>query len=123
MRTLLSLTALASVIFGVPLLVIPDVLVSIFGIKLDIAGNLFARILGASWLGYAVFNWNLRDSANQVVRQIVYGDLIVAVVGLILSLYTVATNLGNALVWLWVVLFLSYGVAFVYFLWVRPQPA
>lgn len=85
--------------------------------------NLFARILGASWLGYAILNWNAREGANETQRQVLTADFIVALVGLLISFYAIANNLGNALMWLWVVLFLAYGIAFVYFLWIRPRPA
>lgn len=119
---LLSATALLALLFGVGLALMPDVLLGIFGVTLDVTGVLFARNLGGAWLGYALLNWQAREASTQTRRAVVQADLIVAAFGVVLSLYAIST-FGGALMWLWVALFVVFIAWQGFVLWVRPERA
>ena len=109
MNAVLTATAALALIFGVAQLLVPTPVLGIFGIKLDITAELFARAQGAAYLGYAVFNWQARSSDLRAQRAAVLADLFVALSGLIISVYSMLQGFGNALIVVWVVAFLVVG--------------
>ena len=117
---MLTATAALALLFGIGQLLIPGLLLSIFGVALDVNADLFARALGGAYLGYAVFNWQVRGSDVRAQRAAVLADLIIAVSGVLISLYAIALGNGNALIWVWVTVFLIFGAWQAYVLWRRP---
>jgi hypothetical protein len=105
----LSATAVLALLFGIGQLLIPGLLLSTFGVSLDVNADLFARALGGAYLGYAVFNWQVRGSDVRAQRAAVLADLVVALSGVIISLYAISLGNGNALMWIWVAVFLVFG--------------
>jgi hypothetical protein len=105
----LSATALLALVFGLGQLLVPVPLLGIFGVKLDVTAELFARAQGAAYLGYAVFNWQSRTSDPRAQRAALVADLFIAVSGLILSVYSLVQGYGNALIWIWIAVFVVVG--------------
>ena len=122
MNAVLTATAALALVFGLGQLLIPVPLLGIFGVRLDTTAELFARAQGGAYLGYAVFNWLVRGSDAGAQRAAVLADLIVAVTGALISLYTLLVGNGNALILVWVILFAAFAVWQAYVLW-RPSPA
>jgi hypothetical protein len=116
---LLTATAVLALIFGIGQAAIPGVLLSIFNVTLDANADLFARTLGGTWLGYALLNWRARHGAADFQRSVVMADLIVAVFGVVISLYAISLGNGNALMWVWVALFVIFGAWQGYVLFAR----
>lgn len=121
MNAVLSATGLLALLFGAGQLLIPGLLLSIFGVRLDVNADLFARALGGAYLGYAVVNWQARAGEPRMQRAVVLADLIVAASGLVISLFAIALGNGNALMWVWVAVFAIFGAWQAYVLW-RPAP-
>lgn len=121
MKNLLGLTAVVSVVFGAMLTLIPEVTGSLFGVKYDPAGALTARVLGGAWLGYAYLNWRGREAPLVSQRGILGIDLIQDVVGLVATTLGALGGIGTTLIWFWPALFLVFGIAQVYFLWLAPK--
>lgn len=111
---LLGFTALVSVLFGVLLATIPEPLLAIFGITLDFNASLFARVLGGSWLGYAVVNWFARGADVAAQRAVLLADLLTALTGLAASAFVAVRGQASALVWAWVVMFVAFALAQAY---------
>lgn len=119
MNAVLTATAALALVFGVAQLVVPGPVLGIFGIKLDVTADLFARAQGAAYLGYAVFNWRVRASDVRAQRAAVLADLFVAIAGLLISVFSLVQGYGNALIWIWIVAFAAFGLWQAYVLW-RP---
>ena len=119
MNALLTATAVLALLFGIGQAAIPGVLLSIFNVTLDANADLFARTLGGTWLGYALLNWRARHGGIDFQRSVVMADLIVAVVGVVISLYAISLGNGNALMWVWVALFVAFGAWQAYVLLAR----
>lgn len=109
MDPVLTATAVLALVFGIGQLLAPGMLLSIFGVTLDTNADLFARALGGAYLGYAVANWQVRASDERAKRAVVLADLVVAVSGLLISLYSISLGRGNALMWIWAVVFVIFG--------------
>lgn len=76
-QTFVSLAAVASVASGLAALLAPAQLALVFGATLDDQGIVQARLLGASYLGYAAICWfgkDIRDGAAQ--RAIALGSFV-----------------------------------------------
>jgi hypothetical protein len=116
-NAVLSATAGLALIFGVAQLVMPGPVLGIFGVKLDATAELFARAQGGAYLGYAIFNWMARASDLRAQRAAVLADLIVAVSGLVISVYSLAQGYGNALILVWIVAFGLFGAWQAWVLW------
>ena len=117
MRMLLTATAILALLFGIGQAAVPGILLSIFGVTLDVNADLFARTLGGTWLGYALLNWRAREGGLDFQRTVVMADLIVAVFGIVVSLYAISRGTGSALMWVWVALFVVFGAWQAYVLW------
>ena len=114
---LLTATAILALLFGIGQAAVPGILLSIFGVTLDVNADLFARTLGGTWLGYALLNWRAREGGLDFQRTVVMADLIVAVFGIVVSLYAISRGTGSALMWVWVALFVVFGAWQAYVLW------
>jgi hypothetical protein len=108
-NAVLSATAALALVFGVAQLALPGPVLGIFGVKLDVTAELFARAQGAAYLGYAVFNWQVRASDVRAQRAAVLADLFVAASGLLISVYSLVQGYGNALITVWIVAFAAFG--------------
>jgi hypothetical protein len=108
-NTVLGATALLALVFGLAQLLVPGPVLAIFGVKLDVNAELFARAQGAAYLGYAVFNWMARTSDARAKRAALIADLFVSVAGAAISLYAISLGNGNALMWVWVVAFVAFA--------------
>lgn len=121
MNALLTATAVLALLFGIGQATAPGLLLSIFNVTLDVNADLFARTLGGSWLGYALLNWRARTGGSDFQRAVVMADLIVALFGVVVSLYAISLGQGSAPMWIWVALFVVFGAWQAYVLW-RPAP-
>jgi hypothetical protein len=118
---LLGVTAMVALLFGALLLAIPEPLLALFGLSVDLNASLFARVLGGSWLGYAVVNWFARAADASAQRAVLLADLCTALIGLAACAYVAAQGRTSALAWVWVVLFVMFAIAQLYLLTSLPR--
>ena len=113
---LLMAGAVVTLIFGLALVLVPGTLLSLYGITLNDAGILLARLFGAAFLGYTVLNWFARNASDsEVLRGIVLANLIMDVVGFVVTLLGQLAQVANALGWSSVALYLLFSLGFAYF--------
>jgi len=113
---LLIAGAVVTLIFGLALVLIPGSLLSLYGIEVEAAGILLARLFGAAFLGYTVLNWSARNASDsEVLRGIVLANLIMDVVGFVVTLLGQLAQVANALGWSSVALYLLFSLGFAYF--------
>ncbi len=120
---ILTATAVVAALFALALIAIPETFVAIFGVKYDVYGTLTARVLAGAWFGYAYLNWAARDASPEAQRTTVITDAIQDVVGLVVAGYAAISGVGNALMWVWVAIFVVFGVAYVYLLTMKEAAA
>ena len=117
---LLMAGAVVTLVFGLSLVLVPGGLLSLYGITVNDAGILIARLFGAAFLGFTVLNWSARNAADdQVLRGIVLANLIMDAIGFIVTLLGQIAGLANALGWSSVALYLLFGLGFAYFQFVK----
>ena len=116
-KTLMITKAFVSLGFGILMLAIPALLLSIFGAALGDAGMFTAREYGAALLGNTCLCWigkNLTDPST--TKAIIVALFVYDLVGVIVTLFTVVYGILNPLGWFVVVIYLYFTIGFGYFL-------
>jgi hypothetical protein len=122
LSTLMVVKAVVCLGFGILLLAIPGLLMSLYGVTLDQGGVLMARLYGASLLGNLLLTWFSRnDPGSEALRAAVLGLFVYDAVGLIVALVAVLSGVMNALGWSVVAIYLLLTVGYGYFQFVKPS--
>ena len=124
-KMLFVLSAIVAIIFGLGFLIVPDRVLPLLGTTEQYASTLFAaRFFGFAAFGLGLMLWFAKDVTDEKIqRSFGIANLVVSVVGLVLSLY--ATMAGNAVlrtnVWVPIVLFLLGGLAYGFMIFIKPK--
>src|SRR5437868_9042518 len=108
--------AVVTLVYGLGFLLIPDQVLSWYGINsLPAAGILTARLFGSSLLGYAVLFWLAREAEDSEARRgVVTGAFASTLIGLAVSVLAQLASVTNSLGWLNVVVYLLLTLGFGY---------
>lgn len=119
----MTVTAIGSLLFGLAYLLIPENLLSLYGISLDPSNQWVARYLGSILLGFAVVNWLGRTArSGPALRAILVGSFVASIVGLVIALFQLVNGSGNLLVWSTVVMYFLLSLGFGDFVFRTPPP-
>jgi hypothetical protein len=69
LKTVLTITAVLFLLFGLGNLLVPGLMGEMDGITVTAAYILAARVLGAALLGLAIIIWSLRDATSSPLRN------------------------------------------------------
>jgi len=113
--------AIIVAIFGIGFVLIPTTLASLYGMTLDDAGVLMARLFGGGFIFECIVLFMARNTDRDDVacRGIMLGVVVSNLIGFIVCLLATLAGTWNALGWLSVALFLVFGLAFAYFLFLK----
>jgi hypothetical protein len=124
LKNLLMATAAVGAFFGLLFLLVPAATMDFYGVTLDEAGVWVARLLGASFLGYAAVAWLARDAeASRARRAIEVGYFTGFAIGFVVDLVGQLAGWTNGLGWVNVIIYLLFAAAFGYFAFMRPEAA
>ena len=124
LKTLLIIKAIVCLCFGIPILLVPDFIYSIFGATLAAGGVFAAREYGASLIGNLMLTWFARNSQESDARwAIVLALFVYDAVGFIVTLIAIVSGALNSLGWLIVILYLFLALGFGYFLLPKRKPS
>ena len=117
LKTLLIIKAIVCLCLGIPILLVPNFVYSIFGATLAAGGIFAAREYGASMMGNLMLTWFARNSQESDARwAIVLALFVYDAVGFVVSLIAVLAGVLNPLGWMVVALYLLLALGFGYFL-------
>lgn len=123
LRSLMIIKAIVCIVLGIPILLVPELFYSIFGLALTPAGTFTAREYGASLIGNFLLTWFARDVQDPLSRKaILLGMTFYNAIGFIATLVVVLSGVANFLGWGPVALYLFFAVGFGYFLLKTPKP-
>jgi hypothetical protein len=124
LKTMLIIKALVCLCLGIPILLVPNFIYSIFGATLAAGGVFAAREYGASMMGNLMLTWFARNSPESESRwAIVLALFVYDAIGFIVTIIAVLSGAVNSLGWLIVVLYLFLALGFGYFLLPRRRPS
>ncbi len=120
MRTLFIINAVFQIVFGIGFLLLPTLVLGLFGAQTDITGLTLARVAGSVILSLAVISWLGKDvEPGQAQDAIAWGGVFSAhLLAGFLTLLAVLGGTFNALGWSAVVIDALFVLAFF---WVRMR--
>lgn len=121
-KNLMIIKAIVCLAFGILLLAIPDMLLSIFGATLGAGGMFTAREYGSSLFGNLFLCWFARNSEESDARRaIILALFIYDLIAFVMTSITVISGILNPLGWLIVLVYLFFTLGFGYFLVKTPD--
>ena len=116
--------AVVCLCLGIPILLVPNFIYSIFGASLADGGAFAAREYGASMIGILMLTWFARNAQESEARwAIILALFVYDAIGFIVTLITVIAGKLNPLAWLVVALYLLLALGFGYFLIPKSKTA
>ena len=114
-RTVATANAIASAVFGLAALLVPTALASLYGITFDDAAVYAARLLGGSYVGYAIASFLTRDTADPATRRAIAAANVFAwATGCVVSTFAQVQGLANGFGWATAALELIFAVAWIW---------
>jgi hypothetical protein len=121
MRTLFTANAIVQAMFGVGFLLIPTILLGLFGAQTDATGVMMARVAGSVIISLALVSWLGRDVDSVSAQDaMAWGFILAHFLAGILATLSILSGAFNALGWSSVLIDIVFVVAF---LWVRQNRA
>jgi hypothetical protein len=118
---LMVIKAIVCLVFGIPLLLVPGLLLSFYGITLGPGGVFMARVYGASLLGNLMLTWFARNAEDSEARRAIVLDLFIYdAIGFVVALLVQLSGLMNVLGWSIVAIYLLLALGYGYFQFVKP---
>ena len=124
LKTLMIIKAIVCLCLGIPILIVPNLIYSIFGASLTVGGVFAAREYGASMMGNLMLTWFARNSQESEARwAIILALFVYDAFGFFVTLLAIISGSLNPLAWLIVALYLFLALGFGYFLIPKRKPA
>ena len=123
-QTLMVIKAVVCLGLGVPILLAPVFLYSLFGASLNPGGVFAAREYGASLMGNMLLTWFARNAIESDARRaIVLALCVYDAVGFVITLMAQFTGVLGPLGWFAAAIYLFFAIAFGYFLLPKRKTA
>lgn len=121
LSTLFTVHAIVALLFGFGFVFAPAATLAPYGVTVNEGGILISRLLGAAFFGFSMISWFARNSEESTARQaIVLGYFLGFSVGFAASLFGQLSNVGNALGWSTVGIYLLLALGYGYFQFIKP---
>jgi len=117
-NTFMVIYAVVSAVFGLGFVIMPGLILPIYGVEPDASLKLIGQLFGAVLISLALLAWlvrNLRDSETQ--RAVILSLLVGEALGFIVAFIGQLNGVFNALGWsvIAVYLFFTLGLAYLLF--------
>ena len=118
MDTLFLVALIVEALFGIGFLLIPDLMLTPFGVTFDsMVALIFARLFGSALISFPFLLWFARKSKNPEFKKgVVFSLFAYFLLSTILLIYTVLAGFMNGLGWIVIAIHLILLVWFGYFL-------
>jgi hypothetical protein len=115
-QTLMVVKAAVCLVLGIPILIAPVFLYSLFGASLTPGGVFAAREYGASLIGNLLLAWFARRALRSEIRTAIALDLCVYdAIGFVITLIALFSGVLGILGWFAALIYLFFAIAFGYF--------
>ena len=124
LKYLFTFNAIATIVFGVGSVLMPQTLMSLFGSTLNPAGALMMQYGGVWLIGLGLLAWFARNTDDSQARNaIILASLICYGIAFIVALIAQLGAVLNAFGWGTVILNLVLALGYGYFQFVKPETA
>jgi hypothetical protein len=117
-------SAVISFLFGIPLLIAPNVLTEIYRSTeaLTLPGTYNSMLLGAGLIAFGVINWIAAKSSYAEARVVIIGSLVFDVLGFVVTLTRQLMGVAPTAAWVNVAIFLVLAVLYMSILRAERAP-
>ncbi len=123
-RMLMIIKAVVCLVLGVPILLAPVFLYSLFGTSLNPGGVFAAREYGASLIGNLMLTWFARNAVESEPRRAIALALCVYdAIGFVITLFAQLSGVLGPLGWFAAAIYLFFAVGFGWFLLPQKKSA
>jgi hypothetical protein len=123
-QTLMVIKAVVCLGLGVPILLAPIFLYSLFGASLTPGGVFAAREYGASLIGNLMLAWFARNAVESETRRaIILALCVYDAIGFVVTLIAQITGVLGPLGWFAMAIYLFFAIGFGYFLLPQKKAA
>lgn len=114
LSTLFSIFAVVSLLFGLSLLIFPDMVMNLLGIaSLDDLAAMLLRFIGGVALSLGLMSWSLRNAdASQARDGVVLGLSLGNAICALILIWSALSGIFNALIWVEAAIFALFAIAF-----------
>jgi hypothetical protein len=121
LRNLFLFNTVVALLFALGFLLMPTVLLDLFGFPSDAGTKLLGQIIGVELLVGGLSTFFARDTRDHTARQaLTLANLIASVIGMIVSLGGMLSGAMNDLGWVIVGAYLVLALGFGYFQFIGP---
>ena len=122
LSTMMIINAVVAAVFGVAFVLVPSQSISLYGVEeASEILILILRLMGASFIGFAVLTWSARNASDSDARRAIVLALIVSDgIGFIAALIAQLADVVNSLGWSTVAIYLLLALGFGYFQFAKP---
>jgi hypothetical protein len=122
LKTLLVFNAIVALVYGVGFVLVPAIVLTLYGATVSPSANLVGQLFGVTLTGIGLICWlarNVTDPGAQ--RAIVLAQLIATVIGAIVAVMGTISGVMNAVGWSAVVIYLLLALGYAYFQFAKPS--
>jgi hypothetical protein len=121
---ILRLAAVISLLFGIPLLIAPNVLVQMYRSPetLTLPGTYNSMLFGAMLIAFSVMNWVAAKALYAEARAVIIGGVVFNVLGFVVAIARQLMGLSPTMAWINVAIFLVLGVLYMSILRAERAP-
>ena len=117
MKILMVINTIVALIFGIAFVLVPDSVVSLYGVIASPQLLYIGQLFGAALIGFGVLTWLARNAAVAEAKKAIVPALFMGhVIGFIVALIGQIRWVVNALGWSTVAIYLLLSLGFGYFL-------
>ncbi len=122
LRTLFSINVPISALFGFTCLLVPNWLLSLYGVDPTPAGAAMTQLAGAAFLGFGILAFVARTSPSEdFLMTLALALFVQDTIGAIVAIYAQVSRVFNALGWSTAAVYLLLAVAYGYFRFFKPE--
>jgi hypothetical protein len=113
----LAIAAAVAIIYGIAFILVPDFVVTTYGMTPNAALDLMARYFGLTLLGLGLIVWLVRETADaKALRGLLIGLAVQDVIGLIVSIWGTVSGIMNGMGWSAVLIYALLLAGYLYYL-------
>lgn len=116
-KTMMIIKAIVCLSLGLPILIVPVFLYSLFGASINAGGVFAAREYGASLIGNLLLTWYGRNLIESAPRYAIALALCAYdAIGFVVTLFAIISGVLGPLGWFAAAIYLFFAIGFGYFL-------
>ena len=114
-RTFMMIAAIIAFLFGLGFMIIPDTMMSLYGVAINTSERFVSRYLGSALFGISITWWTLRAvrTLNEAMIGVAFGATALSLTGFIIGVWDAISGTGNGVLWINPIIYILLSVGFL----------